>query len=322
MSSSTCKITYPVCEADWLDHLSRVGSYSFFQTPLWCRALCAFDSRYRDSTVLLEFDGEQVLFPCIAVRRRFGLETLESMPWGTYGGLIASRTLRADEEKQCLEAILSIRCPQLLVVSWPGTELSCKSSRVQHQETHRLDLREGFDSIWNHRYASRHRTKIRKAKRNGLEVAIDNSADGIARYKRLYEASMRRWEGDLAFDPAFLDQWIDAPEKHVSFWFCGRSDEAMAAAIVFYSPTEAHYWSGASDLQYSKRNPSNLLLSRTIEDAIRRGCRTYNFASSAGLPGVIQFKKQFGPDPVPYYRYVFTQWAWRPLEWIRRGIRR
>ncbi len=322
MSSRINKITSPVSEADWFEHLSQVGSYSFFQTPTWCRALCRFDCRYRDSTVLFNLEGVRVLFPLVAVRKRFGLETLESMPWGTYGGLIANRPLSCQEEMICIERVLSLRRPQLSIISWPGTTFLASACRTYEQETHRLDLSEGFESIWKHRYTPRHRTKIRKAERSGLEAIIDNSMEGVRIYKHLYTRSMKRWEGDLAYDPDFLAQWIDAPQDQLSIWLCRRGDDIMAGAIVFYSPTEAHYWSGATDLRFSKLHPSNYLLSRTVEDAIRRGCRTYNFASSAGLQGVIQFKKQFGPDTISYSKSVFVHPAWRSLDRFRKVIRR
>jgi hypothetical protein len=321
LNANECGVVCPVSESDWVEHLRRASAYSFFQTPRWSGALCRFEPRFRDSTTLFAWDETSVLLPLVAIRKAPSLEILESMPWGTYGGWVAERGLTEEEERRCLRALLSVRRPQISIISWPGTALSCKPDRFLDFETHRLDLSAGFGEIWARRYAPRHRTKITKAQRSGLEATIDNSTGGVQAYKRLYRESMRRWQGDLAFDPDFLDQWIDAPRDEVSLWLCLRQSEILAGALIFYSPMEAHYWSGALDVQFSEFHPNNFLLSRTIEDAVERGCRTYNFASSAGLPGVIQFKEQFGPDVVPYRRSVFMHPLWRSVERVRRLLR-
>ncbi|MFH1740811.1 MAG: GNAT family N-acetyltransferase [bacterium] len=317
-----CDVVCPVPESQWLDHLRNVEAYTFFHTPRWCHALCRFDHRFRDSTVLIHLDETVVLLPLVAVRKSPFIETLESMPWGTYGGWVTTRSLTEDEERQCVRSLLSIRRPQISIVSWPGTGVLCRPDRLLNCETHRLDLTSGFEHIWDHCYAPRHRTKIRKAQRSGLEAIIDNSVEGIRAYKDLYKESMKRWEGDLAFDPDFLDEWIDAPPEEVSLWLCRRQGEALAGMLMFYSPVEAHYWSGASDKDSSEFHPNNFLASCTVEDAVKRGCRTYNFASSAGLPGVIQFKEQFGPDVIPYTRSAFLHPLWRPLGSLARRVRR
>ena len=321
MCSSCCEVISPVSESDWAQQLREVNAYSFFQTPMWCRALSRFEPRFRDCSTLFRLDRTTVLLPLVAVRKAPCLETLESMPWGTYGGWVAARGLTEQEERRCLRALLSVRRPQISLVSWPGTVVSCKPDRALDLHTHRLDLSAGFEAVWEHRYASRHRTKIRKAQQSGLEATIDNSAEGVQAYKRLFRESMTRWQGNLAFDPDFLDQWIDAPWDQVSLWLCVRHGETLAGALIFYSPTEAHYWSGAFDMRFSEFHPNNFLLSRTIEDAVERGCRTYNLASSAGLRGVIQFKEQFGPDLVPYRRSVFLHPLWRPVERVGRLLR-
>jgi len=155
-----------------------------------------------------------------------------------------------------------------------------------------------------------------------VEARIDNTAEGIGKYKNLYRLSMERWEGNLAFDPDFLDQWIDAPTDQVSLWLCERQGDVMAGVVIFYSPGEAHYWSGALDRKFSEFHPTNYLMSRTIEDAATRGCRTYNFASSAGLEGVIRFKKQFGPEAITYRKSVFVHPLWRPLGMLRKWVPR
>ena len=321
MPSSECEVIRAVSEAAWLAHLHEVGVYSFFQTPAWCNALCRFHPAFRNETVIFQSGDSRFLLPLISVRRGRGIASLESMPWGTYGGWIAKRVPTEEEERRWIQSLLNITRPQVSIISRPGCSYSEKPDRFREMETHILDLSQGFEPIWEHCFAARNRTKIRKAARCGLEAFIDNSASGMEAYKRLYRLSMERWAGDLAFDPDFLDQWIDAPAEQASLWLCKFQGEIVAGALLFYSPTEAHYWSGASNLEFSRFHANNFLISRTIEDAVRRGCGSYNFGSSAGLEGVIQFKEQFGPERVPYRNSVFMHPLWRAVRSLKTWLR-
>ncbi|HQO34125.1 MAG TPA: GNAT family N-acetyltransferase [bacterium] len=320
MPSSHCEVIRPVSEAEWLTHLHEVGVYSFFQTPAWCNALCCYNPTFWNETVIFESGDSRFLLPLVSVQKGPGIASLESMPWGTYGGWIGSRIPTDEEECSFIGLLLAVTRPQVSIISRPGVPFPARPERIREMETHILDLSQGFEHVWEHRFAARNRTKIRNAARHELEVFIDNSVAGIEAYKGLYRLSMERWTGDLAFDPDFLDQWIDAPPEQVSLWLCKFQGEIVAGALLFYSPTEAHYWSGASNLEFSRFHANNFLVSRTIEDAVRRGCRTYNFGSSAGLEGVIQFKEQFGPERVPYRNSVFMHSLWRAVRSLKTWL--
>ncbi len=291
----------------WRDILRDVNRYSFFQTPRWAEILSKVLPHARPCHRWFSFsDGSEAVFPAFAVPVRFGIRKLDSMYWGSYGGLISSSPLTPRHYLAAARYDLDWKTPICDVTLNPAdleTTREFSNTRlfqVIERTTHILHLDEPFETIWKERIKSRNRTTIRRAKRDGVQTRWSNDARSIDTIKTLYQKACKRWQGVETLPLSFFDALVDLPGDEVRIWRAEYEGEIIAIDVMFYGKGEALYHSGARNDSYSELNGSKLLMADMIQDASERNISVFNFGASGGLQGVERFKEIFGGEKTTY----------------------
>ncbi|MEW6238317.1 MAG: GNAT family N-acetyltransferase [Candidatus Omnitrophota bacterium] len=294
--------------AIWENILSAQAMHPFFHTPQWPDLLCKVIPGARPCHRWLKFtDSKEAIFPLISMPKKFCLRKLESLPWGTYGGLIGGG-LTDEHLRAAASSVLSWREPVCEIALPPSLEEQTGAeSSIDWREsfTHTLDLSCGFEEIWRERFQPRTRTAIRRAQENGVAIRWSNNESAVRVMRDLYRQARQRWEGVETLPDAFFEALTDYPGEWIRIWLAEKNGEPLAANVIFYGKGEVQYFAGASDLRFSNDQGSKILTSEIIRDACERGCALFNFGASGGLPGVEQFKRLFGGGMAIYRRMRF-----------------
>lgn len=162
------------------------------------------------------------------------------------------------------------------------------------------------------------RAAIRKAEKEGVEVAISRDPEDLRYFLRLYQETARR-QRFVPFSPDYLKREFETFLKTDSAAiFLGRHrGEVRSAALVIFTPSEAFYHQGAS-VAADPVPVSHGLQWAVIREAKRRGCAYYNFwgvaaEEDAGHPwaGLSYFKRGFGGFEQPYLHAQDRPLSWR-----------
>lgn len=293
----------------WRRILCAKERYSFFQTPQWAALLADLLPNARPYHRRFQFsDGREALLPCLSLPKKWGLHKLESLPWGTYGDLIAAAPLTDDHRYAAIKSLLTLRHPICTVTVNPAEYTESVSEplkgkfgwKVKTCATHILHLQPGFEAIWSQRFQPRLRTSIRRAEREGVTIRSGLSEENVEIIKSLYRTACEQWSGVETLPEDFFGRLTRLNQESAQIWIAEREDVPLAANVMFYGRGEAQYFAGASDKRYSSLQSPKFLMSEIIRDACARKITDFNFGASGGLPGVEQFKGLFGAEEAPY----------------------
>lgn len=296
---------------------------TFFHTYTWAKVLkesFGFDI----ATKLFVFDdGTEVLFPLMRTFTKFKVfREFYSMPLSTYGGPLPSNI---DNGK--LAKILSIFKPTDFVSIIPNPLFFQRLWKdFDHLEvfTQILPLTEGFDDVWNNRFAGKVRNQCRRAERESYDISVNNSLEAFMWFSDTYNKAAGA-RGETPYSFSLYQAMHDNAGEHIKLW-CATKEGRLAGCLpALYGPRDVFYWSIAVEPEHAKYSLNNLLLKVAIEDACKRGYQFFNLgASSVGgkeLESLIQYKKSFGGERINYPIYLRTGYLYRLSRTIYRAVR-
>jgi hypothetical protein len=176
--------------------------------------------------------------------------------------------------------------------------------------SHELDLAKGESALFSHLKEANQRN-IRKAAREGVAITIDHSIESVKTFYRL-NCMTRRRHGLPPQPFLFFRNVFD----HIIFQGNGivvsaaHSGQIIASNVFFHFGTHALYKYGASDLDYQKVRPNNLLMWEAIKWYSNRGYQTLNLGrTEIENDGLLQYKRSWGAaeNTLIYYRYDFKK---------------
>jgi hypothetical protein len=288
------------------------------QSLAWRDSVFA-NGRYRDVSRLYTFDsGEQVAIPMARPRLIFrGISVSASWPriWGVGGPICQNGCIDAAQARAILD---DLGCHSGLVTEIqlrPGLDQSwiaaAERYTVEESGSHMLDIRAGFDHIWQHRFRGSARTAIRKAERSGLEVEVDQTGRLLHVFSDLYEDSIRRWSHEQ-HEPLWLTRWRTTratPRRMLAtvarqfgadfhLLVARSAGEPVAAIIVLRAGRYAKYWRGAMNKDLANKVRANEFLHRlAIEQACSDGYSFYDLGRSRPGSALAAFKEKLGGTP-------------------------
>lgn len=332
------QVTSPAPRELWLELTRQDPEVLPTQTPAWLECLCAL-GRHRDASRLYTFpDGQQLVLPVVRRRGLPGhLAMQASLPhaWGM-GGVVARRDLRPQDLRAVFDDLAHSPSLSVSVVPNPRQGELWRAAQPEGavripRRAHVLDLGGGFDRVWQERFASGTRNKVRKAERSGLVVESDTSGRLVGVFYELFRRSIDRW-AEQQREPRWLAhrraEQRDplAKLEHIArfmgsacrVWVAWQGDRPAAANLVMYG-ANADYMMGAMDKELAATtHASTLLQKHAIEEACRLGCRYYHMGESGESVGIGQFKERLGARAYPYHEYRLER---LPLSRLDRGLR-
>lgn len=294
------------------------------QTARWLDAICSLTGLEDASRMYQTGDGRLLVLPLVR-RRVLGVPLVEaSLPygWGP-GGLVAEGGLVvADDVRSVLADLAASRVPLVKLRPSPASatiwDEAVPPTAIRHPHmAQTLDLRGGFDQVWQAQFKGDTRTRIRRAERHGIVIERDDTGRLVAVFQELYRKSVARW-ARIEGRSLALARWRAARQEPDSKLrtvaavmgascriYAAFVDRRPAAAIVvLLGGADAAYWRGAMDEDTAGKTYANYLLHSTaIRDACAAGCSAYHMGDSAPGSNLALFKSRFGAEERHYASY-------------------
>ncbi len=290
----------PLDQEGWRTALERSHDVPFFSSPEWASVAAGYLGG-EGRAWLFRHGMDEYLLPAVVQSGRLGFVHINSMPFGTYPGLVPLEGAPPPDELVLgrLYAVIrsEVRLGGLTVnLGMVDTMLP----QAHTFTTHCVDLQQGEDAVWA-RMEDATRNQVRQAVRHGVQIRRNNERSS---FEKLYEftlASLPVWgRGAPPYSWDMFERiWrvaSGALGSHVSLWEATHDGIPLAYALVFYGRREAFYWAGAMDRGLSRFRGSSLLQWTIIRDACSRGVSLYNMGASGSLEGVARFKVGFGAE--------------------------
>ena len=261
------KVLSPVPRDRWESLTRSCPDFVATQSLHWRDAILA-SGAYKDVCLLYEFSsGKQVLLPMVQRRWRTPLEpTAASWPrrWGVGGPITSGGSIDPAEAAAVLSHVVRRDMLgaeiHLSHITDPVRLQAADQYRVLTDPFYVLDLTNGFDDVWKHKFKRTLRQSVQKGERSGLDVEVDHSGRLLEVFYGLYEKSMQRWSA-MMHEPSWYTRrhvsratplsMLKAVAEHFgedcTTWVAYSGSVPLAAIIVLQAGSRVQLWRAAMD---------------------------------------------------------------------------
>lgn len=265
-------------------------------------------------------NGTSLVLPLTASKSIKGLNRNYFMcPGSTYGGWLGETTPDAKTIRSLTEMILK-QCGNL---TWRLSPIDPSAGQIDlewylDETTHILDLEVGPERLL--RSMSRgHRSSIKKATREGVEIGQAETIDDWYEYYEVYVDSLRRWGSRTTsnYHWRMFESLFQRSGQNVRLWVARVQRRIVAGAVCFSAKHHVVYWHGAALESFFHLRPVNLLFFEVIRHSEAEQKHWFDFNPSGRLEGVARFKRGFGaietPSPVHLHHDMMTR-LWKTIQ--------
>jgi CelD/BcsL family acetyltransferase involved in cellulose biosynthesis len=308
--------------AEWNALVAQDPTATFFARAEWVKLLGGASAE-ASPFFLLAYEGDRLAAGLPAVRtRRCGFSIIESLPHGTYGGIVSASWAPPEAAPALLGRYARIarglRVAAAHLMDLRGVGCGLERFRARDEGAQILRLDRPFDEIWSG-FKPSARNKIRKARKAGVTVRRASSEADFRAYHSMLEGLSADWGGTGAFGIDFFVALSKLPSENVQMWLAELDGEIIGADLNLVENGWIMNWGNVSRREARRHAPNNLLHAVAIERGIEDGHRVYDLGSSAGIRGVDTFKAAFGTERIPL-RLLSAEKLWYRL--ARRAARR
>lgn len=241
------------------------------------------------------------VLPLVQVRSRLFGNRLISVPFSSYGGVLADSSeardtllLRAVE----LGRELGVRHVELRQGRADAIPWQCASTKIAVE----IDAPTTVEVYWK-RLSSGMRNKIRQAKKHGLRVEWSRG-EALATFYDLFAVNMRNL-GTPVYPKKFFERQLEHLPDYIHIVTVWDADRPVAAGFLsVHRKTLELPWSAS--LPESRKGYSHLLLYwALIEKAIEEGFRRIDLGRCSPGSGTHEFKRHFNPSERPLHWYYW-----------------
>ena len=338
------RVTCPAPRAAWKQLMALDPEAIPYQSPEWNDAICA-EGHFKDISRYYQFDdGCRILVPLVTVAAVGPVRlTAASYPGGCgMGGAICCDGATAGHLREVLKDLISLGFVSIRIRPNPrqGKRWSEAASGLglaaKQRRAHVIDLKDGFDHVYNELFASSTRAGVRKAERNGVVVKSSSKGDLIPVLYALLERSVERWAGQqneplwlarLRFkrrDPIKkLYQIQEALGDACNVWVAWVDGEPVAASLVLMGKNVNDSRGAIDRVALGSSRANDLLQKLTIEDACRSGCRFYHLGESGNSVPLSRFKERFGATHYDYSEILLERFPVSRIEdTLKMGVKK
>jgi hypothetical protein len=314
---------FSIAGCDWARLASLPGA-TLFHSDRWARVLeRGFHGAVQvlalvddDGTLLAALPGCRLA--CGPVRILYGL-----FPKGNFAGSADAiaphlESFRKTCEGLGIHMVRVIACEDSPVTDLPGVR---RESHVRHV----LDLSgKTPEGLWEG-YGQGVRRQLRRAEKAGIAIRPIRREEFPQFHEMQTEMLVRnRSAGGLGpdFYEAIWDEF--APDGKAEFLVAEKDGRVVGAIVGLHGPQVTYYFAGCSRTDALEMRPNDLLMHTLIQNAIRRGSRSFDFlSSSADDEGLIRFKAKWGAEarPFDHLEWWFStphKWLWHTVMFVVR----
>ncbi|MEE6289259.1 GNAT family N-acetyltransferase [Georgenia sp. MJ173] len=297
-----------VSSAHWRDATSLIP-HDVYQLPEWSE-LDSLAGSGSPRAIIVD-DGTRSTAIPVVVRRISDTLWDASSPYG-YPGFAAGHGFTAKMARELVlhlsEFLRTMGCVSLFLrlhptlnnaSAWPDefTRLVGK--------TLILDLTVSIDEIQSS-IRKGHKSDIKRAVREGLEVVEDSSEEAYREFQRIYEQTMRRVDAAdyYQFDRDYFNYLRINMRSMVRLYLAVQDHDVAGGALFLEAPSSGivQYHLSATADRHLGLQPSKSIIHRAIHDSRDRDFSLLHLGGGLGgnSDSLYNFKKGFGATPVDY----------------------
>lgn len=297
----------PPDAAAWDDLVAASPEATVFHTSAWARLWTAHwsDARW-EALALAEGAGYAAAIGVIA-RRRGLFETVDSMPFATYGGPIVrpGHPDPGSARRLLLEAFARRSGRRLTLrsqLTWYGglREEIPEFLPVEEAFTHVLKLDPDYERVADG-FSSSTRRLVRQADESELSMRVAETTEDLTAYYALAVETVRRRGGTPK--PFSLYETVFtrlAPAGLARYHLVLHGKDVVAGSLDLFHQGVATNWLPVSREASWHLRPNNFMVASIVETLCAAGYLEYNFgASPRDASGLIRFKEGWGARPRP-----------------------
>jgi len=275
-----------------------------FHESRWLELVrCSF--RFETQT-LVAWRGKDLVgvLPLALVTAPITGRRLVSVPFGVYGGILASdaEAVAALDSNACeLTRRLNAR---FLETRYLGTAPT-QHLALHRYETYRRELPADPAQVLG-TIPRKARAEVRKGcERHGF--VLREGRDLFPAFYRLYVRNKRSL-GSPVFRTSYFHRLLDLYGERATLHGLCSGDKVLAAVLSLRGGGALYpYYSGAED-GADRLGANNAMYALLMEDAVRRGCRMFDFGRSRVGSGPASFKRHMGFEATPLdYQFFFPR---------------
>ena len=253
---------------------------------------------------LVAWSGDEIrgFLPLSLVAAPITGRRLVSVPYGVYGGILASdpEAIGAlDEAARLMARNLHVRYLETRYLGDPPTS----HPSVSGHETYRKELPETPDEVLG-TIPRKARAEVRKARnKHGMEFVEGRHL--LDEFYRLYCLNKRSL-GSPVFARSHFQRMLDLYGTRALLHGVVKDGEMLGAVLSLGSGAVIYpYYSGAVP-EAGRLGVNNLMYAALMEDAVTRGYRVFDFGRSRTGSGPASFKQHMGFEPTTLnYQFYF-----------------
>lgn len=299
------EIIDPLTAVNYDNMLLSTPGASFFHTSSWARVLV---ESYRYNPLYFvdaSTDRFSTLVPLMEIKSLLTGKRGVSLPFTDYCDFI---TRDGADSAGFMESIIKYgrKSGWKYIELRPGRELDHYSQASALHFGHLLNLANGERSLLSGLRESTRRN-IKKAEKEGVNIAICNSSESLAEFCRL-NSMTRKIHGlppqPMRFFKKIYKHIISKGQGIVAL--ASAQGKCIAASVYFHFGHQAVYKYGASDRNFQHLRANNLLMWEAIRYYTENGCKSFCFGrTEPENTGLLQFKRGWGAEEymINYYKY-------------------
>ena len=259
-----------------------------------------------DTYYLVATEGDRIegILPLVNLKSMLFGNLMCSMPFLNFGGICAN-------SPEAYQALLAEARNLLTRTGAEYVELRhlqrspVELMRNEHKVSMTIDLDPDPDVLWN-KFKSKHRTNIRRAQKNGLEIVRGGQAH-LEPFYRILSAGWRDLGTPLyriGFFKSIFEHFGDAVEIYMVYY---RGEAIATAFNGLFRDTVEGMWT-YSLREYAKLQTNYLLYWEMIKNACLGGYRFYHLGRSTSDGGGVFFKSKWNASLHQlYWEYILNE---------------
>jgi FemAB-related protein (PEP-CTERM system-associated) len=280
----------------WDDYVERHPQGTPYQRFAWVESV---EQAYQHKNVsLIAIENQQVVgvLPCVKMQKPFSKASYCSLPFCDLGFCLAdSNTVKA--------AMLDMATQ--LLKNDGGTSFEYRDSQITandnqfHGKKVRmiLPLPDTSENLMAG-FKSKLRSQIRKAEKNGLTYAVDNSQQHIDDFYQIFSINMRKL-GSPVHSKKWFESLFSHYQNNIFLSVVYTNTTPIGAGIVLRNTNKVSIPWASTVAEHNKLAPNMMLYWSLLKHVCDLGCTEFDFGRSTYDEGTYKFKRQWGAEPLP-----------------------
>ena len=288
--------------AGWDEFVENHGQCSIFHSSAWKRVLkntfgyeSVFLGAYEEGTI-------KGILPLYLVPKPFGGQSMVSVPFGVYGGIVADRPETCGELLKSGESVAAQRTVDTLELR----QVEKINDELPTKDLYYTFVREIFDGEEKNLTAipRKQRRMIRQGANHGLRAKI-GGREFLQEFYLVYSSSLRNL-GTPAFPMKYFSNLFEELKEQCKILTVSYGEKVVAAVMIFFDRERIMPYYGGGLPAYQRFAIYDFMYWEVMRYGWEHGFTVFDFGRSKFDTGPFHFKRHWGfePQPLPYQYYL------------------